>query len=257
MSRAKPDGLTVGALSTPLILQHIMGNKAAEFDGLKFGYLGGPSPYDTVCTFNNESGVKTVADWFASKRPLKISATGPGTGPSDIPKLLKAALGLPADVLEGYKGGADARLAVESGEVDGYCGGWQTVETVWRSAFESGKIRAVLQTNLKPHPDLKQVPLAISYAKSAESRQLLEVADSAHGSQLAYIVPPGIANNRLEILQKAFIDTLNDPALLAEAKKSELEIGPIDGPTIAKKLLSLFELEPAMITKLRAILLPK
>jgi hypothetical protein len=32
-----------------------MGNKAAEFDGLKFGYLGGPSPYDTVCTFNNET----------------------------------------------------------------------------------------------------------------------------------------------------------------------------------------------------------
>ena len=255
-ARAKPDGLTVGALSTPLILQHIMGNKAAEFDGLKFGYLGGPSPYDTVCTFNNESGVKTVADWFASKRALKISATGPGTGPSDIPKLLKAALGLPADVLEGYKGGADARC-VESGEVDGYCGGWQTVETVWRNAFESGKIRAVLQTNLKPHPELKQVPLAISYAKSAESRQLLEVADSAHGSQLAYIVPPGIANNPLQILQKAFIDTLNDPALLAEAKKSELEIGPIDGPTIAKKLASLYELEPAMITKLRAILLPK
>ena len=36
-------------------LPHIMGNKTAEFDGLKFGYLGGPSPYDTVCTFNNET----------------------------------------------------------------------------------------------------------------------------------------------------------------------------------------------------------
>jgi hypothetical protein len=36
-------------------LPHIMGNKAEEFDGLKFGYLGGPSPYDTVYTFNNEA----------------------------------------------------------------------------------------------------------------------------------------------------------------------------------------------------------
>jgi tripartite-type tricarboxylate transporter receptor subunit TctC len=254
-TRAKPDGLTVGALSTPLILQHVMGNKAAEFDGRKFGYLGGPSSYDTVCAFNSQSGVKNMDDWYASKKPLKISATGPGTGPSDIPKLLKEALGLPIDLVEGYKGGSDARLAVDSGEVDGYCGGWQTVETVWRSALDSGKVRIVVQTGLKAHPDLKQVPLAIAYAKTPEARQLLEVADNAHGSQLAYIVPPGMADNRLKTLQKAFMDTVNDPALRAEAQKSKLEIGPMDGPTITKKLASLYELEPALIAKMRTILI--
>jgi tripartite-type tricarboxylate transporter receptor subunit TctC len=256
-ARAKPDGLTIGALSTPLILQHLMGNKAAEFDGRKFGYLGGPSPYDTVCAFNSQSRVKSMDDWFGSKRPLKISATGPGTGPSDIPKLLKEALGLPIDLVEGYKGGSDARLAVESGEVDGYCGGWQTVETVWRSAFDSGKIRIVVQTGLKPHADLKQIPLAVTYAKTREARQLIEVADNAHGSQLAYVVPPGMADDRLKTLQKAFMDTLNDPVLRAEAQKSKLEIGPMDGPAIAKKLASLYELDPPLIAKMKAVLIPK
>ncbi|HYY24688.1 MAG TPA: tripartite tricarboxylate transporter substrate-binding protein, partial [Candidatus Udaeobacter sp.] len=130
---AKPDGLTIGAWAAPLVLQHIMGNEAVKFDGRKFGYLGVPSPYDTVCTFNDKSGISNMNDWFAAKRPMKLSSIGPGTSTSDIPKLLKAALNLPLDVLDGYKGGADARLAVESGEVDGYCGSWQTVETVWRS----------------------------------------------------------------------------------------------------------------------------
>lgn len=256
-NRAKPDGLTIGAWAAPLVLQQIMGNEAAKFDGRKFGYLGVPSPYDTVCTFNEKSGITNMKDWFAAKRPMKIASIGPGTSTSDIPKLLKAALNLPLEVLDGYKGGADARLAVESGEVDGYCGSWQTVETVWRGAYESGKIRAVLQASLKPYSKYKDIPLAIQYAKTDLARQLVTVADSAHGAQFPYTVPPGMAADRLALLQKAFVDTLKDPEFLAEAKKSKLDIGVIDGPTIAKKLGRLYELQPAVIAKLKEILLPK
>ena len=254
---AKPDGLTIGAWAAPLVLQQIMGNEAAKFDGRKFGYLGVPSPYDTVCTFNDKSGIASMNDWFAAKRPMKISSIGPGTSTSDIPKLLKAALNLPLEVLDGYKGGADARLAVESGEVDGYCGSWQTVETVWRSAYESGKIRAILQASLEPYSKYKEVPLAISYAKTDVARQLVTVADSAHGAQFPYTVPPGVPKDRLEILQTGFVSTLKDPELLAEATKSKLDIEVIDGPTIAKKLGLLYELQPAVIAKLKEVLLPK
>jgi hypothetical protein len=45
--------------------------------------------------------------------------------------------------------------------------------------------------------------------------------------------------------------------LLAEAKKSKLDIEVIDGPTIAKKLGQLFELQSAVIAKLKEVLLPK
>lgn len=256
-NRAAPDGLTVGAWAAPLVLQNVMGNDATKFDGRRFGYLGVPSPYDTVCTFNEKSGVATINDWINAKRPMKISAIGPGTSTSDIPKLLKVALNLPLDVLDGYKGGAGARLAVESGEVDGYCGSWQTVETVWRSAYESGKIRAVLQASLESHPKYKTVPLASSYAKTDFARQLVTVADSAHGAQFPYTVPPGMAKDRLELLQKAFVETLKDPELLAEAKKSKLDIEVIDGPTIAKKLRQLYDIKPDVVAKLREILLPK
>ena len=256
-NRVKPDGLTIGAWASPLVLQQIMGNEAAQFDGRKFGYLGIPSPYDTVCTFNQQSGVFKMDDWFNSKRPQKIAAIGPGTSTSDIPKLLKAALNLPLDVIDGYKGGADARLAVESGEVDGYCGSWGTVETVWRGAFESKKIHAVLQASLTSAPKYKQTPLAISYAKSDEARELLKVADNAHVVQFPFSVPPGMSKDRLELLQRAFVSTLKDPELSAEAKKSQLDIAPVDGPTITKTLTGLYDLKPATVAKLKEILLPK
>ena len=256
-NRVKPDGLTVGAWASPLVLQHIMGNDAAQFDGRRFGYLGIPAEYDTVCTFNQKSGITKMEDWVNAKRPQKISTIGPGTSTSDIPKLLKVALNLPMDVLDGYKGGADARLAVESGEVDGYCGSWGTVETVWRSAYESKKIIPVLQATLKPNPKYKQIPVAMSYAKTEEARELLKIADDVHGAQFPFSVPPGMAKDRLELLQRAFIKTFSDADLIAEAKKAQLDIGPVAGPRIAKTLSGLYDLKPATIARLKDILLPK
>ena len=256
-NRVKPDGLTIGAWASPLVLQHIMGNEAAQFDGRKFGYLGIPSPYDTVCTFNDKSGVTKMEDWINAKRPMKISAIGPGTSTSDIPKLLKAALNLPMDVIDGYKGGADARLAVESGEVDGYCGSWGTVETVWRAAFEAKKVHPVLQASLQSHPKYKQYPLAISYAKTEEARELLTVADNAHIAQFPFTVPPGMAKERLDMLQQAFVKTLKDRELIAEASKSQLDVDPVDGPTVTKTLTGLYNLKPATVARLKDILLAK
>lgn len=256
-NRAKPDGLTVAAWASPLILQQIMGNDAAKFDARKVGWVGIPGPYDTACHFNRESGIKTVDDWFASKKPVKISSIGPGTGLSDVPKLLKAALGLPLEVVEGYKGGAEARVAVENGEVDGLCASWQATKITWRSQMDSGKIRVVLQATLKSHADLKDVPLANDYAKTDEARILLKVADNVHVYQFPYSVAPGTPPERLQILQQAFIKTLRDPELVAEAKKAQLEVNPIDGPTTAKTFAGLYELSPTLITKLTELLVPK
>jgi tripartite-type tricarboxylate transporter receptor subunit TctC len=256
-NRVKPDGLTVAAWASPLILQHVMGNDAIKIDGRKVGWVGIPGPYDTACHFSEASGIKTMDDWINSKRPLKISSIGPGTSLSDVPKLLKAALNLPLEMVEGYKGGAEARLAVESGEVDGLCASWQATKVTWRSQIEAGKIRVVLQATLKSHPDLKKVPLAINYAKSEEARILLRVADNVHVYQFPYSVAPGTPPDRLQLLQQAFVKTLRDRDLTAEAKKADLEVAPIDGPTTTKTFATLYELSPTLVAQLKDLLIPK
>jgi tripartite-type tricarboxylate transporter receptor subunit TctC len=256
-NRVKPDGLTIAAWASPLILQHVMGNDAIKFDGRKVGWVGIPGPYDTACHFNKESGVKTMDDWINAKRPMKIASIGPGTSLSDVPKLLKAALNLPLEMVEGYKGGAEARIAVESGEVDGLCASWQATKVSWRSQMESGKINVVLQATFKSHPELKKVPLAINYAKTEEAKTLLRVADNVHVYQFPFSVAPGTPPERLQALQQAFVKTFKDRELIAEADKSQLEVAPIDGPTTAKTFASLYELSPTLIAKLKDILIPK
>ena len=256
-NRAKPDGLTIAAWASPLILQQIMGNDAIKFDARKVGWIGIPGPYDTACHFNQQSGIKTMEDWMNAKRPVKIASIGPGTSLSDVPKLLKAALNLPLDMVEGYKGGAEARLAVESGEVDGLCASWQATKVAWRSQIQSGKIHVVLQATFKSHPELKKVPLAINYAKTDEAKTLLRVADNVHVYQFPYSVAPGTPPEILKTLQNAFVKTMHDRELVAEADKAQLEVAPIDGPTTAKTFASLFDLSPSLIAKLKDILVPK
>ena len=256
-NRVKPDGLTIAAWASPLILQHVMGNDAIKFDGRKVGWVGIPGPYDTACHFNSQSGVKTMDDWINAKRPMKIASIGPGTSLSDVPKLLKAALNLPLEMVEGYKGGAEARIAVESGEVDGLCASWQATKVSWRSQMQSGKINVVLQATFKSHPELKKVPLAIAYAKTEEAKTLLRVADNVHVYQFPFSVAPGTPPERLQALQQAFVRTFKDRELIAEADKSQLEVAPIDGPTTAKTFASLYELSPTLIAKLKEILIPK
>ena len=244
-NRVKPDGLTIAAWASPLILQHVMGNDATKFDGRKVGWVGIPGPYDTACHFNRESGIRTVDDWFAAKRPMKIASIGPGTSLSDVPKLLKEALNLPLEMVEGYKGGAEARLAVESGEVDGLCASWQATKVTWRSQMESGKIRVVLQATLKSHPDLKKIPLAINYAKSDEARTLL--ARGGQRSRLSVSLfrrRPARRRIGCRFYNKRSSKPCAIPSSWRKRRKPTWRLRPIDGPTTAKTFAGLVRAQP-------------
>ena len=59
---------------------------------------------------------------------------------------------------------------------------------------------------------------------------------------------------RLRTLQKAFVSTLKDPQFMAEAEKAKLEIDPIDGFGIEKMVNGLYEIEPAVVSRVKQII---
>ncbi len=169
---APRDGTVIGHWSGPLILQHMMGNPAVQFDGRKFGWLGMPTADSLVCITTDRSGIRTAEDWRKAKTRVKLGAIGPGTSGTDDTKLLAAATDFPLQLVEGYKGTADIRVAAETGEVDGTCAfGWQSAKVTWASALRERQVHVVLQTMLEPHPELKNVPLAVDYAKTEEGEK--------------------------------------------------------------------------------------
>ena len=254
-NRSAPDGLTIGHFSGSVIFRHVLGDKGAMFDGRKFGWLGTPAPERHACVVTEKTGVKTLADWSALKRPLKFGSLGPGNSTSAWPHLLKSTLGLPVNVIEGFKGTSDVRLAAEAGEVDAACWGWDSIKVTWAKGIESGFVRPVIQTMLEPHPDLPDVAVAIQQAKSKEDQALLRLAAQAYGpASIAYSMPPGLPKDRLQTLQTAFMATMTDADFLAEAKKSNLVVSPLDGPTIERTVAELYRAEPKLLERFREVI---
>ena len=253
-NKAEPDGLTVGHFSGSMIFKHILGDQGVMFDGRKFGWLGTPAPERHTCVLTEKTGIKTLEEWAASKRPVKLGSLGPGNATSALPQLLRAVLGLPISVIEGFKGTSDIRLAAEAGEIDGACWGWDSIKVTWAKAVESGFVRPIIQTTLEPHPDLPNVPVAIRQAKTQEGQDLLRFGFQAYGpSAIAYSAPPGVPKDRMLVLQKAFMATMKDPDFLAEINKANLIVSPIDGPTIAKIVADLYQVEPRLVSRFREI----
>jgi hypothetical protein len=255
---ASRDGTVIGHWSGPLILQHIMGNPAVQFEGRKFGWIGMPTSDSLVCITTERSGIRTADDWRKAKTKLKLGAIGPGTSGTDDTKLMAAATDFPLQLVEGYKGTADIRVAAEQGELDGTCAfGWQSAKVTWANALRERQVHVVLQTMLESHPELKGVPLAIDYAKTEEGKKLMRIASELYGKQRLYSVPPQVPEQRLRVLQKAFISTLKDPQLVTEAEKAKLEIDPVDGPGIEKMVNGLYEIEPAIMNRVKQLLQSK
>ena len=255
---ASRDGTVLGHWSGPLILQHLIANPAVQFDGRKFSWVGMPTSDSLVCITTDRSGIRTAEDWRKAKTRVKLGAIGPGTSGTDDTKLLAAATDFPLQLVEGYKGTADIRIAAEQGELDGTCAfGWQSAKVTWANALRARQVHVVLQTMLESHPELKGVPLAVDNAKTEEGKKLLRIAGDLYGKQRLYSLQPQVPEQRVRTLQQAFIDTLKDPQLLAEAEKAKLEIDPVDGPGIEKMVNGLYEIEPAVVNRVKQLLQSK
>ena len=254
--KAKPDGLTIGNFVGYSALNQVLGMPGIEFDARRFRWIGVPISQDGACAITSASGITNMAKWQASKTPVKLGASTVGNVDYNTAKILKDVLGLPVQVISGYKGTSEVRLAAEGGEIAGSCWQWQAIKATWKSALDSERVAAVLQFGPKAHPDIPNVPLAQSLAKTDEARTLLRTAiEHPNLITIAYAVAPDTQEDRVQLLRNAFVETVKDAAFLAEAKKSNLEINPVRGEETEKIVDSFFSLDPKLMEKLRSIVL--
>lgn len=252
---AKPDGLTIGHFIGGLFVQQFLGKPGVEFDAGKFEYIGVPAQDNYAFGISKKSGVTSIDQWLASKTVVKLGGVGAGAATDDIPKVLMAAIGLPVQLVSGFKGTADIRLAYNSGEVHGVCNAWESFRATWPNEVKSGDLQILLQNTAKPHPELLKVPLAIHYAKTDEARKLIEaLVHSLPPTARPYVLPPGTPKDRVRILQKAFMEVMKDSEFLAEAKKAKLDINPLDGAELERNVKEMFNLDPTLVPRAKEIL---
>ena len=252
---AKPDGLTIGHFIGGLFLQQLLEKPGIEFDARSFEYIGVPTQDNYVLGVSKATGITSMDQWFSTKTVVKLGGVGVGSATDDIPKVLAATIGLPMQLVTGFKGTADVRLAFNSGEVQGVCNAWESFRSTWRNELDSGNVVVVLQTIAKRHPELPNVPLAIDYAKTEEAKRLINaLVHSVGPTARPYVLPPKTPKEQVATLRNAFMQTMKDPEFLAEAAKAKLDINPLDGAELERNVREVFNLDKLLVPKAKEIL---
>ena len=229
---AKPDGLTIANWNSAFVLNQALNDRNIKFDARKFGWIGAPSKGVPVFVIMGFAGVKSFEEIVKSGKILKVGGTAPGSHSIDLPLMLNKMLGTKFNVVSGYQGTAQVRLAMQRREVDGDFTNWESVVATRRDMIEAkgdDRLSPLLIHARLNDSELKGVPLF-----SEILGDNLNIATyKAYMSQMEYqrplTVAPGTPPQRLEILRRAFKATLADPEFQAQAAKSKLDITFVSG----------------------------
>jgi tripartite-type tricarboxylate transporter receptor subunit TctC len=251
----KADGLTLGHINGGLILGQVMGQPGYDFDPQKFIYIGAANKENAVFVFGKKSGITSADKWRTSPVPVKVGGLVPGNFVDNMDRIMKDVIGFPTQIVTGYKGTADILIATDSGELAGGPPSWDNVKTTRKNALEAGDMVVVLQGTAKPLKELPNVPKMIDFAKTDEQKKFVQIViHYANDYSRPFAVPPGTPKERVDILRKAFQETMKDGEFLAEVEKMQLTLDPTTGDDLAAAVAGSAKLDAATKAKLKDIL---
>jgi tripartite-type tricarboxylate transporter receptor subunit TctC len=246
------DGTMIGALgSSALPYQPLLDPNAPKFDALNINWIGSVAGYNVLMLVRSDVPVYSVDD--LRKRETVMATIAAGQLNSVIVAAVNAALGTRIKGIRGHIGMPPAMLALESGEVEGYP--TAPVDALKRrhaKQIADGSFRLLLQFGPAPSKEFPDVPYALDLAKTPADRSLLEVAQGPLGVGYAYMLGPGVPQDRATALRAAFEATLRDQDFLAEANKQVLTVAPISGQDIQARLVKAYETSPDILAPIRA-----
>jgi len=253
MAKIAPrDGSVIALISRDAVLGPLTGAAGAQFDARTLSWLGSPTTETNVCIAYRGAAVETAQDLFSKQ--LIVADTGPGTGTRTYPKVLGALLGMKFKIVGGFRSSADVFLALERGEVEGFCESLDSVRNRRPDWIPSGTVKVLFQGGAAPHHDLKGVPFIPDLARNAEERQIIEFLYAGQGIGRPFIAPPELAPERLKLLRDAFDSTVRDPDFVAEASKSGLAVGPVGGAQLAALVERIYATPKEIVDKVSAMM---
>ena len=257
-SMAARDGTAIGAVFPGIILQPLIGHVPTPHDPSKFIYLGSANSDAYMCIARKDAPVHDFKD--LQSHVLIIAGATEGATTHDLPVIENNLLGAHFRIVSGYPGMRENTMAIESGEVQGVCGyGWASLESQHPEWLKRGFINIVVQESIKGYSKLNAmgIPRTADFAKTDEQRQILELVYSQGVFGRPYVLPPGVPADRVAALRRAFMEALQDKALLADAAKMKLDIGAMSGDDLQALVAKLFALPPSVSAHAKAALVYK
>ena len=257
-NQAPKDGTLINSFDGGIVPMQIYGSTSVQFDLAKFNYIGAPDFFKYIMVVTKKPGIGKMEDFISAGKQLVIGAV-PNTGIQHAAMLMREVFGANVKVVNGFKGTAEIRLAMKSGEVDSVVTGWESLRVTNMKEFETGEWQILSQWVEEPLTDLpqKNVPSIYQFARNDEEKQLFRLGLVKPNSYARpYALPPGVPADRVRALEAALQKTLRDPELLAEADKSRLSLGPISGAQLRGMISDGLSMPATLKEKLRPMLAP-
>jgi tripartite-type tricarboxylate transporter receptor subunit TctC len=232
---AKPDGLTLGMVSSGVYLDQLLGKKEVNYDVRKFVWIGSVDQRDLLLIMRADAPWKSVEDIATATEPPKCGATGTADNTTIVANVLAETLGLKITVVRGYPGASEIDVAIEKGELQ--CRGTGLTTHFSREPnltwHKQGFDRHIIQTGVKRDPRLPDTPTLHEYMdkkKTPEiSRNVAKVMMAAGSLGRPMLATPGIPADRVKIFREAYLKALKEPEVLAEAKQRRLDLDALGG----------------------------
>lgn len=227
-----------------------------RYDPTKLEYLGSADSGTRLCSARLSAKVKTFDD--ARREVATIGASAPGGSTFDYPTMLNSLVGTKFKVVAGYKATGEIAIAVDRGEVDGWCGvevsTYMSIRPEW---LTKNAVNNLVQLAMEPNPEMtaKGIPSIWKYVPP-ESRKAMELIVSQQIFQRPFIAPPGTPRERIKQMQDAFMAALKDPELLADAEKMKVTLGPRSGPEVASLVAGMYGAPQAVIDQMAKAIKP-
>jgi tripartite-type tricarboxylate transporter receptor subunit TctC len=243
---AAKDGTVFGTIGRGIAFDPLLGTEGAQFKASEFGWLGSANDEVSVCASWGKTGIDKFEDFYT--RTIFVGGTGAGADTDAFPKAMNTILGTKMKLVTGYPGGNDITLAMQRGEVEARCGwSWSSIKSNHPTWVKDGTIKLLVQLSLDKHADLPDVPLIMDLVKTPEQRAVLRLIFARQVMGRPFLAPPGVPAERLAILRRAFMDTMQDKAFLAEADKIKLEITPVSGEAVQKLVADIYATPPEIV----------
>lgn len=257
---AKNDGSVIGAIQPSIYFNQLLKQPEVKYDWAKFTWLGSSDKSDHLLYMRADLPYKSLNDVRRAKEPPKCGSTGAGTSGTYMPKLLEETLGTKFAIVSGYKGGGEIDLAVERGELQCRALTIQAYHSrepyhTWR---RTGFARILMQTGQTRDPRIADAPtiyeLMNEYKTPDSERRLLPLVFAASDFGRPIVAPPGVPVDRVKILREAFLKTMSDPELLAEAKRKNLDITPTSGEELEALAKQVMVQTPEVIARVKTLM---
>ncbi|HEY4134069.1 MAG TPA: tripartite tricarboxylate transporter substrate-binding protein [Alphaproteobacteria bacterium] len=244
---ATKDGLMIGGVHRTVPQAPMLGLPGTQFDATKFFWLGSMNNEVSVCVAWHTAPVKTMED--AMKTEMFVGGSGQNDT-EQFPAVLNNIVGTKFKIISGYPSGTAVDLAMERGEVQSRCGwSWSSVMTQHPDWVTDKKINILVQISTAKHPDLPNVRLIDEFAKTQEDKDVLDFLFARQVFGRPFVIPPGVAMDRVDALRAAFDASVKDPALKAEADKQKMELTPVSGVEVQALIEKLMKASPDVVAR--------